>query len=95
MAEEPKRMLVARVKDAGIYAVTTRTGAGMYWRKGRHSELSWIRRGEKSANTKLRGREEEVTAMLKEGLSDVQIGKRLGVHYQTVGTFVQQMELRR
>lgn len=93
-AEIPKRVLVGSGNGVGIYAVTTRPGAGMFWRKGRHSELAWFRHGEKSANTKLRGREAEVTAMLKEGMSDVKIGKILGVHYQTVSAFICQMNLR-
>ena len=92
-AETPKRVLIGSGNGTGIYAVTTRMGAGQFWRKGRNSELSWIRRGKKSANTKLRGREEEVITMMGEGMSDVQIGESLGVHYQTVGKFIQQMEL--
>jgi hypothetical protein len=38
---------------------------------------AWVRHGDESANTKLIGREAEVRAMLQDGMSDAQIGRRL------------------
>lgn len=75
--------------------ISANRSACYYWSKGRHQGFAWLRKGELSAKVKLTGREEEIASMLKAGMSENQISAAIGVHYQTVVAFVDQMELRR
>lgn len=91
----PERVKVYRLVNGSIASIGlgTRSGVGAYWERGRHKAFVWLRKGEGSANTKLRGKEDQVTQMIKDGLTDVQIARLLKVHYQTVTHFIQQMKL--
>lgn len=89
---KPEPLLISTGSESHV-AITTGREAGTYWDKGRHRAFVWLRKGEHSANTKLKGREQEIIDLLQQGLKAQHIGKRLGVHAQTVTQHIQMMDL--
>jgi DNA invertase Pin-like site-specific DNA recombinase len=49
-----------------------------------------VRRPGKAVNVKLSGHEKEIRKMLRDGKNNVEIGKRFGVHRQTVRIFIKE-----
>jgi putative DNA-invertase from lambdoid prophage Rac len=68
--------------------ISRRTKEGLARCKAEGIKLG--RKPGKAINIKLSGHEEEIQKMLREGKNNVEIGKRFGVHRQTVRIFIRE-----
>ena len=93
LAKKPEPVLISTDIGETHVAITTQKLAKEYWEKGRWRALHWLRKGSGGANTKLRGREAEIVELLLQGLKSEHIGKRLGVHAQTVRQCINMKDL--
>ena len=93
LARRPEPVFISTDTGETHVAITTQKSARDYWEKGRNRALWWLRKGEHSANTKLRGRESEIVELLLQGLKSEHIAKRMGVYGPTVRQAINTMDL--
>ena len=93
LAKRPEPVLICTNSNESHVGITTQKSAKDYWERGRHKAMHWLRKGEHSANTKLKGREQEIIEFMLQGLKSEHIAKRMGVFATTVRQAIMMMDL--